>query len=262
MSLAGKVAIVTGSATGVGAGCALLLARNGVNVVINYTKSLAEAEETEKACAAEGVETLLVQGDISVDADCRRLADAATAKWGRIDILVNNAGTTKFAAHSDLEALDAEDFHKIYAVNVVGTYQMTRAAAPALKASGEGSVIMISSVAGLSGIGSSIAYAASKGALNTMTMSLARSLAPEVRVNAICPSMIETRWLREGYGEERYESLKKRLEDSIPLGRVSKPEDIAQTVLWLVSGANLTTGETIRLDGGAHLGPRVLTKRL
>ncbi len=190
----GKVAIVTGSATGVGAEVARQLAARGCSVVINYTKSEAEAKETQAACEALGAPTLLVQADVSVDADCRRLAQAALDKWGRIDVLVNNAGTSKFVAHHDLEGLSADDFQRIYAVNVIGPSQMTRAVAPAMQRQGAGSVVNVSSLAGVRGIGSSVAYAASKGALNTMTLSLARALGPEIRVNTVCPGFIDTRW--------------------------------------------------------------------
>ncbi|HLF22857.1 MAG TPA: SDR family oxidoreductase, partial [Burkholderiales bacterium] len=197
MELKNTVCIVTGSATGIGAACAIELAKKGCHTVINYTKSEAEAAATAKACEQLGVETLLVKANVADDADCRRMAEAALKKWGRIDGLVNNAGITKFAPnHGDLDALQADDFQRIYAVNVIGTYQMTRAVAPAMKSQGKGAIVNVSSIAGIRGSGSSIAYAASKGALNTMTLSLARGLAPEIRVNAVCPGLVETRWFR------------------------------------------------------------------
>ncbi len=168
------------------------LADNGARVVINYTKSIKEAEETLGQAKAKGVEALLAQGDVSSDDDCRRIVKHTVDKWGRIDMLVNNAGTTKFADHADLSALNADDFLNIYKVNVVGAFQMIRAAEPHLKASGFGRVVNVSSIAGVLGVGSSVAYAASKGALNTMTFSLARALAPEIRVNAVCPGFIGT----------------------------------------------------------------------
>ncbi|MBU6472374.1 MAG: SDR family oxidoreductase, partial [Alphaproteobacteria bacterium] len=202
-SLAGKVAIVTGSATGIGAATAVGLARRGAHVLVNYARSAAEAEKTAQAARAAGApygaKVKVVQADVSADADCRRLAEAALAEWGRLDILVNNAGTTKFATAADLDALSAEDFAAIYAVNVIGPFQMARAAAPALKTGGQngagmGAIVNVSSFAAISGVGSSIAYAASKGALNTLTLSLARTLAPEVRVNAVCPGYVATAW--------------------------------------------------------------------
>ncbi len=253
MSSARKVAIVTGSATGTGAAIAIALAEKGYNVLVNYTKSKSEAEETLAAVEKFGVEALLFQGDVSKDEDCRKMAAAAVERWGRIDALVNNAGRTKFVAHEDLDGLDAQDFQDIYAVNTIGPFQMSRACAPYLKASGRGRIVMISSVAGTHGHGSSIAYVASKGGLNSMTKALARSLGPEITVNAICPGMIETRWLRAGWGDENYDRNKAAMTKKVPLATVSKPEDIAEAVVWFVEGANLVTGELLMVDGGMHL---------
>jgi len=254
VKLAGSAAIVTGSATGLGAAVAKGLAAKGCNVVINYTKSEMEARETFAACEALGAEALLCRADVANDVDCRAMADAAMEKWGRIDALVNNAGVTRFAAADDLEALDAEDFLDVYRVNVVGAYQMIRACAPPMKAQGTGAVVNVSSIAGVAGIGSSVAYAASKGALNTMTMSLARALGPEIRVNAVCPGLIQSRWLRDGLGEKRYEETVARIEKTTPLQKASTPEDVAEAVLWLLEGAAHVTGEAILVDAGLHLG--------
>jgi 3-oxoacyl-[acyl-carrier protein] reductase len=261
MDIRGGVVIVTGSATGVGAACAKLLASKGCNVVINYTKSEAEAHETKIACEGMGVETLLVQADVANDADCRRMARAAIDRWGRIDGLINNAGATKFVNHTDLEGLTAEDFQRIYAVNVVGPYQMTRAVAPQMKAQGRGAVVNISSIAGVMGIGSSIAYAASKGALNTMTLSLARALGPEIRVNAICPGFIQGRWLRGGLGDATYEAALAAQERTTPLRKAGTPEEMAQAAVWFIEGADLVTGELLIVDAGAHLGAAPLIAR-
>lgn len=254
MELKDRVAIVTGSATGVGAATALLLARKGCKVVINYSRSAEEARRIQTACEVEGVETLLVQADVSRDEDCRRLAGAAVERWGRIDALVNNAGTTKFASAKDLDALSAEDFQRIFAVNVIGPYQMTRAVAPAMKQGGEGAVVNVSSIAGVRAFGSSIAYSASKAALNNMTQSLARALAPEIRVNAICPGFIQSRWLRDGLGEETYEALKAKREQNNPLRVAGTPEHMAEAAVWFIEGASLITGETLLVDAGMHLG--------
>ena len=253
MELKNAVCIVTGSASGIGAASAILLAGKGARVVVNYSKSKDAARATVAACEAAGGEVLLVQADVAQDADCRRLAQAAIDKWGRIDALVNNAGATKFADHSDLEALSAEDFQRIYSVNVVGSYQMVRACAPAMKQSGRGAVVNVSSIAGKNGMGSSIAYAASKGALNTLTMSLARVLGPEIRVNAVCPGMVDTKWLREGYGP-RYAAIEARYRQGTPLGRPGTPEEVAAVIVWLIEGADLITGDTIMVDSGMHLG--------
>ncbi|WP_169544793.1 SDR family NAD(P)-dependent oxidoreductase [Sneathiella aquimaris] len=253
MNATNKVAIVTGSATGTGAAIAMALGKKGYNVLINYTKSKNEAEETAKAVSALGVDTLLFQGDVSKDEDCRAMAQAAVDKWGRIDALVNNAGRTKFVPHQNLDDLDAQDFHDIYAVNTIGPFQMTRACVPYLKESGKGRIVMISSVAGTHGHGSSLAYVASKGGLNSMTKGLARTLGPEITVNAICPGMIETRWLREGWGDENYEKNRVAMTKRVPLAKVSQPEDIADAVLWFITGGDLVTGELLIVDGGMHL---------
>lgn len=261
MDIKRGVTIVTGSATGVGAACAKLLASKGCNVVINYTKSEAEAKATQAECEALGVETLLVQADVSKDEDCRRMANAAIDKWGRIDGLINNAGTTHFMNHANLEGLSADDFQRIYAVNVIGPYQMTRAVVPQMKKQGAGAVVNVSSIAGVMGVGSSIAYTASKGALNTMTLSLARALGPEVRVNTICPGFIQGRWLRGGMGDEAYEAAKAAQERNTPLRKAGTPEDMAQAAVWFIEGADLITGEILIVDAGSHLGGAPLIAR-
>ncbi len=254
MSQARPVAIVTGSSSGIGAATANLLAERGWNVVINYARSAAAGEEIAESCRSRGAETLVQQANVANDDDCRALANAAEAQWGRIDALVNNAGTTRFCAHDNLEGLDANDFQDIYAVNTIGAYQMVRAVAPAMQAAGNGSVVNVASIAGVMGFGSSIAYAASKGALITMTKSLARALGPAIRFNAVCPGFVRGSWLAEGMGEERYQALVERLEANTPLRRVCTPEDVAEAIVWFAAGAALTTGETLLLDGGTHLG--------
>jgi 3-oxoacyl-[acyl-carrier protein] reductase len=256
------VCIVTGSGTGIGAACALDLAKRGCRVVINFTKSEAEAHATAKQCEAVGVETLVVQANVADDADCRRMAQATLDKWGRIDGLVNNAGITKFVPkHRDLESLTAEDFQRIYAVNVIGAFQMIRAVAPAMQKQGRGAVVNVASIAGVVGNGSSVAYAASKGALNTMTLSLARALAPEIRVNAVCPGFVETRWLQQGFGDQSYATAKANYEASVPLKQVISPEAVSDAVVWLLLGAGLVTGEFIIVDSGFHLGMAPLKAR-
>jgi 3-oxoacyl-[acyl-carrier protein] reductase len=262
MDMKNQVAIVTGSATGLGAAVALRLADNGARVVINYTKSVKEAEETLGQAKAKGVEALLVQGDVSNDEDCRRIVRQTVDKWSRVDMLVNNAGTTKFADHADLNALSADDFLNIYKTNVVGAFQMIRACEPHLKASGFGRVVNISSIAGVLGVGSSVAYAASKGALNTMTYSLARALAPEIRVNAVCPGFIGTRWFSERFGPETYARIVEHNKQSTPLARAGTPEDIAEAVAFFCGeGARHITGETLLSDAGHHLAVAGVTTR-
>jgi len=254
MKLEGKVCIVTGSATGSGAACAIQLARKGARVIINYSRSVKEAQATLEECKKAGAEAILVQANVAVDADCRRLAQAALDKWARIDALVNNAGITKFVAASDLDGLEAEDFQHIYAVNVIGPYQMIRACAPSMKKQGKGAIVNISSISGVMGIGSSTAYVASKGALNAMTLALASSLAPEIRVNAVCPGLIETRWHLDRYSKEEYARFKANYEKSVPLAKAASPDDVAEVAVWLIEGADLVTGESILVDAGLHLG--------
>jgi len=253
-----QVAIVTGSGTGVGAATALLLAQRGWNVVINYSRSEGEARASEAACAAAGADTLLVRGDVARDADCRALAQAAVDRWGRVDALVNNAGVSVFGAEAEWDALDAQAFERVLGVNTIGTFQMVRACAPHLKAA-QGAIVNVSSVAGSLGIGSSVPYIASKGAVNAMTLHLARVLAPQVRVNAVCPGFITSRWFSDALGQAAFETLKARSEAATPLARASTPEDVAEAITWLVTGARTVTGELIQLDAGMHLGapPRV-----
>ena len=253
-NLKGKAAIITGSATGIGASVAVALARRGANVVINYTKSEKEARETGELAKTAGVEVRVVQADVSKDADCRKLAQAALDAWGRIDILVNNAGTTKFVAHNDLDGLNAEDFANIYAINVVGAFQMIRACAPAMRTHGEGSVVNVSSIAGIKGIGSSVAYAASKGALNTMTLSLARALAPAIRVNAVCPGYVATGWFKNRFGDEAFKRITDDQAATAPLKRAADADEIAKTVLFFAGPESRhITGEMLLTDGGLHL---------
>ena len=253
MEVSGAVFIVTGSATGLGAAVARRLAGKGGRVVINYTRSVAEAEETAAACSDLGGETILCQADVAVDEDCRRMAREALGRWGRIDVLVNNAARSKIVAHADLEGLTGEDFSQIFAVNVTGAYQMVRAVTPAMKEQGRGAIVNISSGSGFTGSGSSIAYAASKGALNTMTLSLARALAPQIRVNAVCPGVMQTRWWREGLGEENYAGFIERYAERTLLKTAGHPDIVAETVVWLLEGAEHVTGETIQVNAGSHL---------
>jgi len=261
MNLQNGVCIVTGSGTGIGAACALEFARRGWRTVINYSRNQDAAERSAEACRNAGGDTLVVRANVADDADCRRLAATVLERWGRIDGLVNNAGTTKFASHADLDALSSDDFLSIYATNVVGAFQMIRAVTPAMKSQGAGAIVNMASIAAVMGNGSSVAYAASKGALNTMTLSLARALAPEIRVNAVCPGFVETKWLQEGLGGERYASAKADYEKRVPLQRTITPEDVADAVVWLLEGARLITGESIIVDSGSHLGGAPLKAR-
>ncbi|MCB0685751.1 MAG: SDR family oxidoreductase [Saprospiraceae bacterium] len=241
-------AIVTGSATGVGSSSAKLLAKQGWNVLVNYTKSKDEAEETAKQCIAYGAEVIVFQGDVSEDAVCRSMVQEVIDQWGRLDGLVNNAGTTRFCALNNLEGLNEDDFHYLYQVNLVSAFQMSRAAAPFLKAS-RGSIVNVSSIAGINGSGSSIAYACSKGAMITLTHSLAHALAPEIRVNAICPGFIQGRWTRN-FLKENYEKINQNFAQASSLEVTALPEDIAEGIVYFITGAKLSTGEIRTIDAG------------
>ena len=255
------VVLITGGGTGVGAAAAKMLAKDGARVAINYSRSLQAAEETAQACEALGGEAMVCRGDVSQDEDCRRIVAETVAKWGRVDGLMNNAGTTQVVADNNLDSLSADDFLNIYSVNVVGAYQMTRAVAPHMKAQGRGSIVNTSSIAGVMGIGSSIAYAASKGAMNTMTLSLARLLAPEIRVNAIAPGFITGRWWLERLGQDAYDKMVAGVEESVPLNHASTPEDVAEAALFLLTNNANITGEILITDGGHHLGGAPLIAR-
>lgn len=253
MNIKDAVCIVTGSATGVGAAVVTRLASKGARVVINFSRSQKEAEETQAACESLGADTLLVQADISRDVDCRKLAAASLDRWNRIDALVNNAAVTRAANPFDLESLAAEDFQHVFAVNVVGAYQMVRAVVPAMRKAGGGAIVNVSSNVSVTGGGSSMAYTASKGALNSMTLALARVLGPEIRVNAVCPGIIDTRWMPTAVGEEAFQSLVRRFEASAPMARIAQPEDVAEPIVWLLEGAGYVTGELLMVDGGSRI---------
>lgn len=254
----GLCAIITGSASGLGAASAVILARPGARLLINYSSSQKEAEETADLCRKAGAEVVVVQGDVSRDEDCKKIV-AAAASWGRLDALINNAGTTKHVAHDDLDGLSAEDFQRLFGVNTIGPFQMVRAARSLLeagaKATGRASaVVNVSSVAGIAGIGSSVAYAASKGALNTITLSLARALAPLIRVNTVCPGYIDTPWFTKGRGVEGAAKVRDSVVAKVPLKRASTAEEVAQLVCFLATQASSNmTGEIVRMDAGMHL---------
>lgn len=258
MSRDGLCAIVTGSASGLGAATATMLAKTGARIVINYASSKKEAEATADICRTAGGDVVVVQGDVSSDEDCKRIV-AAAAPWGQLHALVNNAGMTKHVPHGNMDGLSAEDFQRIYAVNTIGPFQMVRAARALLEAGANASgrasaVVNVSSMAGLSGAGSSVAYAASKGALNAITLSLARALAPLIRVNAVCPGYIDTPWFEKGRGAEGAARVREAVIAKVPLKIASSAEDIASLIFFLATqpSSNMT-GELVRMDAGMHL---------
>lgn len=258
MAKDGLTVIVTGSASGLGAASAAMLAKQGARLVVNYSSSQKEAEQTADVCRSAGAEVVVVQGDVSRDEECKKIV-AAAAPWGRLDALINNAGITKHMDHGNLDGLSAEEFQRIFAVNAIGPYQMIRAARALLEAGAEksgraSSVVNVSSVAGVAGIGSSHAYVASKGALNSMTFSLARALAPAIRVNAVCPGYIDTPWFTKGRGAEAAKMVRDMVTEKSPLKIAASADDIAELVCFLASPASRTlTGEVMRIDAGAHL---------
>lgn len=240
------VVLVTGSATGVGRATAVRFAREGFDVVVNYSRSQAEAEETFRLVQEAGGKALLIAADVSDAAAVDAMFQQVEQEFGKLDVLVNNAGTTFFVPHSELDQMTHEKWDRILDVNVKAPFFVTRAAVPLLRKGQQAAVVNVSSVAGLNGMGSSIAYCASKGALNTLTKSLARVLAPNIRVNAVCPGPIDTRWLQSWMSREQIDGLVAQY----PIPRAAEPDDIADTIFYLSRGTTLTTGQLLTVDGG------------
>ncbi len=241
-TLEGKVALVTGSSSGIGAAVARRYGAEGARVVVNSSTSVAAGE----AVAAELANGVYMQADVSDEDQARRLVADATERWGRLDILVNNAGTTQVIPHADLDAVTAEVWLRILGVNVLGTWHVTQAAVPALRADGGGCVINVTSLAGIRPTGSSIPYAVSKAALNHLTVLLANVLGPEVRVNAVAPGLIDTPWTAD------WDTVREMVQTQAPLARPGTPEDVAEVCSFLAHAA-YTTGEVVVTDGGLHL---------
>jgi 3-oxoacyl-[acyl-carrier protein] reductase len=243
MSPPRKVALVTGAATGIGRAVALRFAQQGLAVAVNYSRSEADARETLAAVQALGAPALLCRANVADDAAVRAMVGRCRDELGGLDVLVNNAGTTHFIDHADLEAVTDAVWDDIFGVNLKGAFQACRAAWPLLRQRG-GCVVNVTSVAGLGGQGSSIPYAASKAALNCLTKSLARAFAPAVRVNAVAPGPVQTRWLAD------HQDAVERLVKATPLGRAATPDDIADVVVFLALGTTLMTGQVMVVDGG------------
>ena len=244
-----SVAIVTGGGTGVGAATSIQLAKLGGSVVVNYSKSRAEAEATVAEIVASGGRAIAVQADVADDAACRVMVARTLETYGRVDLLVNCAGTTDFIPFDDLDQVTDEVWQRIYQVNVIGAFHSARAVREPMLASGGGQIINVSSVAAQLGQGSSIPYCCSKAALDNLTVSLARTLAPRIRVNGVAPGFIAGRWTQNGLGD-RYDGLVAAYEKTLPLGQVCTPDDIAQGIVSLVTGSPLVTGQTLTVDGG------------
>lgn len=243
MDVKGKVGLITGSATGIGKATALMLASKGANIVINYSKSKSEAEKTLAEIKEMGVQGMLCKADVSQDTEVRQMLKQILNRFGRLDILVNNAGTTDYVDLNDLEGLKDEYWDRAFNTNVKSIFYTTRACADELKRN-KGYVVNVTSIAGLTGKGSSIAYAASKAAAISVTKSLAHVLAPQVRVNSVAPGIVLTRWV------EGREDHVKKLSEGTPLGRAAQAEDVAEVIVSLITGADFITGQTIVVDGG------------
>ncbi len=249
-----KVVLITGASRGVGAASAVLFSKSGFDVVLNCSSTKSDAEKVAEECASNGVRTLVIEKDISDEENCNSIVVETIRKFGQLDVLVNNAARTKFAFnHADMSALNTQDFLNIYTTNVVAPFNLIKYSLNYLNASEIGSVVNVASMAGINAIGSSVAYAASKAALINMTTSLARALGP-IKVNAVCPGCIEGEWLKKGLGEEIYYATRETIMNTNPLGKVCTPDDVANAIYYLACGQEITTGETLILDGGSYLG--------
>jgi 3-oxoacyl-[acyl-carrier protein] reductase len=238
-----RVALVTGSATGIGRAVAWRLAERGYDIMVNYSRSKAEADETAEGVRTRGTSVSVVQADVADDTMVRVLVERTVDEFGGLDLLVNNAATTHFVPHTDLDGLTSEVWDEILNVNLKGTFFACRAAMPHLKHR-RGNIVNIASVAGLAGSGSSIAYAASKGAVITLTKSLAKAFAPEVRVNAVAPGPVQTRWLAD------HQDMVAQAMLQTPLQRPAVPDDIAAVTVFLADETSLMTGQVLVVDGG------------
>lgn len=244
-----KVAIVTGGGTGVGKETSIALAGLGYDVVVNYSRSEAEAEETCRLIRDMGRRAFAFQADVADDCACHAMVERAVSELGRVDVLINSAGTTEFIPFAELDAVSDEVWERLYKVNVMGSFHCARAVQQPMLAVGGGMIINVSSVAAQLGQGSSIPYCCTKAALDNLTVSLARTLAPHIRVNGIAPGFIEGRWTEAGLGE-RYDQIKAAYQQTLPLGRVCQPKDIADGIISLITGSQLVTGQTLTVDAG------------
>jgi ketoreductase RED2 len=241
-SFVGQTVLVTGSSSGIGEATARLFAASGATVVINSSTSV----DAGQALADQLPDASYVQADVSDEAQAKRLIDETVARHGRLDVLVNNAGTTQVISHADLEGASPDVWRRIFEVNVIGTWQVTVAAVEHLRASGQGQVINVSSVAGERPTGSSIPYACSKAAVSHMTRLLANVLGPAVRVNAVAPGLVDTPWTAD------WDLVREFVKAQTPLQRTASPEDVAELILGLAR-STYVTGEVVLIDGGLNL---------
>jgi 3-oxoacyl-[acyl-carrier protein] reductase len=243
MELKGKVALITGGGTGIGRATALKLANRGVNIVVNYSKSAREAEETVEELKELGVKALAYKADVAKDEEVKAMCRYVVKTLGRIDLVINSAGATDYVSLKDLDGMRDEYWDRAFNTNVKGIFHTVRACKEEL-IKNKGSVINVTSIAGLTGKGSSMAYAASKAAANSVTKSLALALAPDVRVNAVAPGIVLTRWV-----EGRDDHIR-NLSQGTPMGRPAQPEDVANAIMGLITGGGFITGQILVVDGG------------
>jgi 3-oxoacyl-[acyl-carrier protein] reductase len=244
-----KVAVITGGGTGVGRATSVALAKLGYDVIVNYSRSRSDADDTVRELTALGVKAFAFQADVANDSECRAMVEFTVTELGRVDVLVNCAGTTEFIPFQDLESVTDEVWDRLYKVNVVGAFHCARAVQKPMLASGGGMIVNVSSVAAQLGQGSSIPYCCTKAAIDNLTVSLARTLAPKIRVNGIAPGFIDGRWTKAGLGE-KFDGIKQAYEQTLPLAQVCQPEDIADGIVSLITGSKLVTGQTLTVDAG------------
>ncbi|HUY54740.1 MAG TPA: SDR family oxidoreductase [Candidatus Nanopelagicaceae bacterium] len=249
MSAQAKAALVTGGSRGMGRSSVLALAQHGFDVAINFSRNQEPAEETAELVRELGRQALVVKADVSDESAVRAMLDACSRTFGRLDALVNNAGTTIDTPPGDLDGLLMEDWDRVFAVNVRGLFQVTRAAVPLLRQSPDASVVNMASIAGLRPSAQPFPYAASKAAVVNLTRTLARLLAPEVRVNAVAPGWVLGEWMEQTLGDN-YQRLMDRRAAHTPMRRVATPDDVAEVVVSLIVSNHLVTGEVVVIDGG------------
>ncbi len=242
-------ALVTGAATGIGRAAALALAKNGYDVVINFSRSDDAAKATARDAEAAGARTLLYRSDVSDAASVRAMLAATEKKFGRLDVLINNAGTTIEVEPKNLDGVKIEEWNRVFAVNVLGLFLVTRAAVPLLKKSPNAGIVNTCSIAGLRPSAQPLPYAASKAAVANLTKTLANALGPEIRVNAVAPGWMEGDWMKRTLAKN-YDGLMARRAKYTPLKRCCTAEDVAETMMSLILGNRFVTGEIVVIDGG------------
>ncbi len=242
-------ALVTGASTGIGRSAAIMLAKNGYDVVINYSRNDEAAKITEREVRTAGAKTLLYRCDVSDDVGVRAMLAATEKEFGRLDVLINNAGTTVDVEPKNLEGMKIEDWNRVFNVNVLGLFLVTRAAVPLLKRSPNGCIVNTCSIAGLRPSAQPLPYAASKAAVANLTKTLANALGPQIRVNAVAPGWIEGDWMKRTLAAN-YEGLMARRAKYTPLKRCCTEDDVVDSMLSLIVHNRFVTGEIIIVDGG------------